>query len=90
MDSAWIGTYINPDVIHIIMNTEIEKGEPAPQAGRKGEREKIRQDAIEVLWNGGWAEEDIAIAISKPLKYVKYVRDLGFLGTRDLVEKRIE
>ena len=45
------------------------------------EREKIKQKAIDTLWNTGWTEEEIGIAISKSPKYVENIRNVRFLGS---------
>jgi len=44
------------------------------------EREKIKQKAIDALWDRGWTQGDIAVAISRSPKYVENVRSARFLG----------
>jgi len=44
----------------------------------RARREKIKQKAIDALWDIGWTEEDIAVTISRSQKYVENVRNASF------------
>jgi len=46
----------------------------------RARREKIKQKAIDALWDRGWTQGDIAVAISRSSKYVENVRNASFLG----------
>jgi hypothetical protein len=59
------------------MNHE-EMEEEVKEAVR-ARREKIKQKAIDALWDRGWTQADIAVAVSKSPKYVEDVRKISFL-----------
>jgi len=42
---------------------------------KKREGEAIKEVTTWALWNQSWAEEDIATAVTKPLSWVKEVRE---------------